>query len=348
MKTDTICREPLCDDAHERPRFFPRQLITPDDLNLVLEYFRNKLRRHNRLIHGWGVVCGAKVCPIMNSEGSSTEPWKVRVTPGYLLGPYGDEILIDCERTVDLRTRGVNGVTGEPCVEAPDPWCSEVFVPCEETGSRYIAVKYKEMMSRPVRVQPAECGCDDTQCEYSRWKDGYEIGILTQCPESHEGEPPDNERLFSGPIPECPPCPSEPWVVLAKVKIGEDGTIQTIDNCSCRRLVISFGHFWWKCEGGEVTIDSVKLDGSELKTLTQGEAYEGITIKGKNFQQGAKVSLGEGVTVEDVSVNKNKKELTFSATVIDAEPGKRSLIVINPDCSVGLKEIEIKAAAGKS
>lgn len=162
METSTICRDLLADCyAPEYPRFFPRQLITPDDLNLVLEYFRNKLRWHNRLLHGWGVVCGAKVCPVVTADGS-VEPWKVKVTPGNILGPYGDEILIDCERIIDLRSSGVTGVTGEPCVEVPDPWCSEVFVPCEQTGSRYVAVKYKECLARPVRVQPVGCGCDET------------------------------------------------------------------------------------------------------------------------------------------------------------------------------------------
>ena len=36
----------------ERPRFFARQLVTPLDLTLGQEYFRTKLRRHNRLLHG--------------------------------------------------------------------------------------------------------------------------------------------------------------------------------------------------------------------------------------------------------------------------------------------------------
>ncbi|PYV22134.1 MAG: hypothetical protein DMG27_18945 [Acidobacteria bacterium] len=45
-----------CDTSiAERPRYFPRQLITPDDVTLEQDYFRNKLRRHNRLLHGWGV-----------------------------------------------------------------------------------------------------------------------------------------------------------------------------------------------------------------------------------------------------------------------------------------------------
>ena len=67
MKTNTNCcsasASPCDTSIAELPRYYPRQLITPDDLTLEQNYFRDRLRRHNRLLHGWGVVCGALVCP---------------------------------------------------------------------------------------------------------------------------------------------------------------------------------------------------------------------------------------------------------------------------------------------
>jgi hypothetical protein len=261
MKTETSYRDTPCDHIiAERPRYYARQLITADDLTLEQDYFRDKLRRHNRLLHGWGVVCGAQVCPVPKANPQSAsdfEPWLVRIKPGYILGPYGDEITLDCPRTVDLRTPGVTGITGEPGVETPDPWCSEVFEP-RETGDFYVAVRYKEIRTRPVRVQPIGCGCDDTRCEYSRWRDGYEISILNHCPESHTTAPPSKESLYQGTIPDCPPCPEEPWVVLAQVALEADGKITRIDNCSCRRMVAAVGHFWWQCSGGGV--ESVQIE----------------------------------------------------------------------------------------
>src|SRR5712672_3134885 len=148
MKANSTCCSATaspCDTAiAELPRYYPRQLITPDDLTLEQNYFRDRMRRHNRLLHGWGVVCGALVCPVPNpnSTGGDNQylPWQVKVQRGYVLGPYGDEIILDCERTVDLRTNGTIGITGEPCLDAPDPWCSQVFV--NPTNSIvYIAVK---------------------------------------------------------------------------------------------------------------------------------------------------------------------------------------------------------------
>src|SRR5262249_31124050 len=52
---------------------------------------------------------------------------------------------------------------------------------------------------------------------------------------------------LQGSIPDCPPCPTSPWVVLAKVSFDQSGVIKSIDNCECRRLVVSFGTFWWRC-----------------------------------------------------------------------------------------------------
>ena len=280
MKTNTVCRDVPCDQGvAERPRYYARQLITPDDLTLEQEYFRSKLRMHNRMLHGWGVVCGALVCFVpkatsskngngaskngseANKNGSATttngeefEPWKVRVKPGYILGPYGDEINIDCTRVVDLRSRGVTGVTGEPCAEASDPWCSDVFE-CREGDKLYIAVRYKEVPTRPVRVQPVGCGCDDNKCEYSRLRDGYEIAVLDYCPGDHK-DPPDRDEVIGEEIPACPACPDEPWVALAVVELGANGKVTKIDNCECRRMVISFADFWWQCHKEEVRGDN--------------------------------------------------------------------------------------------
>src|SRR5436305_6834600 len=166
--------------AMERPRYFPRQLMTPGDMTLEQTYFRDRLRRHNRLLHGWGVVCGAEVCLPVPLAGQSPAPWTVRIKPGYILGPYGDEILIAGERTFDLRVSGAGGICGDPST-ASDPWCTPVITQ-RPGGTVIVAVKYKEVLSRPVRVQPGGCGCGDTQCEYSRVCDGYEFGVIMTCP----------------------------------------------------------------------------------------------------------------------------------------------------------------------
>src|SRR5260370_23345323 len=55
---------------------------------------------------------------------------------------------------------------------------------------------------------------------------------------------------------DCPVLPPDPWVVLAVVNVDADGTIHSIDNCTCRRWVASFGNFWWACHSTQVAIAS--------------------------------------------------------------------------------------------
>jgi hypothetical protein len=221
--TDVKCA--MCGEQLERVRYFPRQLLTADDMRVEQEYFREKARRHNRYLHGWGVVCG---CVVEQVKDAKT--WTVRVCPGYVVGPQGDEILINDCRDVDLKT----GAAPDPCT---------VRWPCPPLGAMpaagrddlttvYIAVRYAECFSRPTRVHPAGCGCDESACEYSRIRDSYEIKILWQLPESHTKAAQDDNawcttvqntskaqltRLHTFPVPPCPECVIEPWVVLASV-----------------------------------------------------------------------------------------------------------------------------------
>ncbi len=227
----------------ERPRFFPRQLVTPDDLNLGQDYFRNKIRRLNRYLHGWGVVCGTRV-----DNPKTPQPWKVVIGRGYILGPFGDEIMLDRDICFDLRTRCVEAAGGDPCSEVVDPLCpGQTLETRQPNKPYYIAVRYKEMPARPVRVQPVGCGCDDSLCEYSRWRDGYEICVLDACP-GHQQKPPDLSKLpRPESIPDCPPCPTDPWVALAQVTTDAKGNITKIDNCTCRRMVLTLAQYWWKC-----------------------------------------------------------------------------------------------------
>jgi hypothetical protein len=220
----------------ERVRYFPRQLLTADDLTADSEYFREKMRRHNRHLHGWGTVCGLAVSAAPTAE----LPWRVRISAGYALGPYGDEIYVAKPLTLDLARCGPGAVT-DPC--APE----HLHKPSSTVGGAiFVAIKYAECLSRPVRALSAGCGCEDEACEYSRVRDSFQIECLAELPASHQPQP-DGLSLCDlinlKQLPVCPPCPAEPWVILAKItlpaspqdKIAED----QIDNFSSRRQVFS-------------------------------------------------------------------------------------------------------------
>lgn len=324
--------------AVERPRYFPRQMITPQIMTMEQDYFRDRLRLHNRMLHGWGVVCGVLVAPIpVPGANGGVEAWKVRVCPGYVLGPHGDEIIVACEHEIDVRQTGVTGTAADPCGPQQDPWCSDIWMERDVGASYYIAVKYKEIAVRPQRVQPIGCGCDDSRCEASRWRDGYEIGVLTeaeyrQIKTVQEPDPPGWDKLFQDPNasnPVCWPAPKEPWVVLARVQLDDDGRPELIDNHTPRRLVAALGHFHWTCQTG------VKIDSVDPDTLTQGDEGVDMTFEGAGFQEGLTLVLGKGISVvETPEVADDSMSITVTVNVADdAAPGERIIMVINPDCS---------------
>ncbi|MBT1090327.1 hypothetical protein [Streptomyces sp. Tu102] len=240
---------PTSASPYQRPRYFPRQLVTPAELNLANQYFMDRMRRHNRMLHGWGVVCGAMVTRAAAPNGSGPEPWKISISPGYLLDPLGNEIAIEQPRVVDVRTEGVTVMPDAPPGEIDDPWCAPA-PPDPRTGRQWVAVRYEEGLTRPVRVEPTGCECSGRACEYSRWYDGYRIALLPNCPPSHQGTPPPLDELTAahGPLPACPPPASDPWVVLAGLEVTADGTVTTIDNCACRRMAPSLASHWWHCD----------------------------------------------------------------------------------------------------
>jgi hypothetical protein len=207
----------------ERVRYFPRQLITADDMVLEQDYFRHKLRCHNRFLHGWGVVCGCEVKPPADQD----PPWQVTVCPGYVITPQGDEILIG-QSKFDIAL-GVRQPS-DPCAPLlPVP-------PVSATASQkvYLAVRYMECELRPVLVHPTGCACDETTCEYSRIRDDFELKVLMKLPDSYEmANRADEEwikeftswvngnRKGSQPVPSFPKCTDDPWVVLACIELPD-------------------------------------------------------------------------------------------------------------------------------
>jgi hypothetical protein len=328
----------------ELPRYFPRQLITPVEMTLEQTYFRNQHRRHNRMLHGWGVVCGAEVCAVRKSDGNGWEPWKVRVRAGYILGPIGDEIVIGRERIVDLRVASAIGGPEDIGAEMVDPWCRPVYQDNLPEWV-YVAVRYHERLTRPVRAQPAGCGYDDTSCEYSRVCDGYEFGILTTCPDSHKNPPqfPDVAALLSAGTGACLECPDDEWVVLAAVRLERTGRVLAIDNCSCRRIVPSLAGVWTRCTSGGLTIDNINYP------VMEREGTYDVVINGSHFQSGASVELGPWATISGLTVAENV--INFHVVISKEAPlGDQTLMVMNPDCSLAITTVHLtekQAEAGE-
>src|SRR3954447_11446370 len=95
-----------------RTSFFDGRVLTAADLQREQEYFRERLRRHNRALHGWGVVSGLDV---VVAPGTTS----VTVTPGYALAPQGDEIVVADALSLSLCASGTTWVVAARYDERP-------------------------------------------------------------------------------------------------------------------------------------------------------------------------------------------------------------------------------------
>jgi hypothetical protein len=157
--------------------------LTAAELNLEQRYFLQRARRHLRLVHGWGVVCGLNVVPVAGSGG-----WEFVVCPGYGIGPCGDELLLRRQLGFNLRdflwTRPLDA----------DSELAWVQLEAVVTPAIYQA--------QATSGCGCGCGCDDTM-EASGLADAPRITIAWSQPAAFVA---GNTLCSGGPIA-CPVCP---------------------------------------------------------------------------------------------------------------------------------------------
>lgn len=201
--------------ALKRPGYREGNYLAHSDLALEQRYLRQRLRRHNRHLHGWGVVCGLNVVP----GNDARRPWLILVCPGYAIGPYGDEIKVDYAVPVNVS----DYLWLQPLDADPPP------------SLIYVGIQYAEMLEDPVDSRLPECGCNET-AQFSRIRDGFRVDILWSLPPALDPEPVD---LCNPGAQVCPPCPESPDLILASVQLpvgqADPITADLIDNFTFRR-----------------------------------------------------------------------------------------------------------------
>jgi hypothetical protein len=137
-----------------RPRWVAGQIVSEADLNRLDRYIIGKQRLHNRQLFGTGVVCGLVV------HCHRCEPGLVTVSPGYALGPCGEDIVVCAPDTVDvcaLVQRCRERETLECRPYGDDRGCAEI------DQEWVLAIRYEEHAARTeprVRGNPCPtCGC---------------------------------------------------------------------------------------------------------------------------------------------------------------------------------------------
>jgi hypothetical protein len=190
--------------AMTRPQFFAGQLLTQEDLQLIVDYVVGTNRLRNRFLFGEGVVCGLTVtCPPCG--GGS-----VVVNAGYAIDCCGNDIHLACRQELDINAlvrelslRTLDGWDcGDPC---KNKGCSDKqetkeaapATPAKEKVSRVQAqtpaaalttttssarhyclyIKYEETNSEPVAPYLSDGGCGGVACQMSRICEGYSFEL---------------------------------------------------------------------------------------------------------------------------------------------------------------------------
>jgi hypothetical protein len=341
--------------ALERVRYFSRQVVTAADLTRDQEYFRDSLRRHNRLLHGWGVVCGARVRAVPGT-------CQLVVEPGYILGPQGDEIVIDREVTIDACQAGLNGESLDPCAAQVDPWCTNVRVDRPDGRPSYLAIRYDQCPTRPVRVPAGGCGGDTTACEYSRIRDSFAVKILHELPASYanlrpapatpsflqqpsadhgrdtqQADPPAARRCGSP----CPPCPEDPWVILADIFI-QDGKVIFVDCFNNRRLVASFADFYHLCPPAKPSL--LKLEFNPPSVFAGDQTKGTVTLVAPAPSGGVDVNIAYDDNKvsgpHKVTINAGQRSATFDLNTPTKNPQPLTVTVAVEDGNTVSQSIE--------
>jgi len=250
------------DEPLKRIRYFPGQLLTAEEFRGEQDYFRGRLQRHNRFVHGWGVTCGLDVRyegAITDAGVTATEPHqgaqrnrlRFWVHPGFAISPQGEDISLARAVSIDL---AVHEGKFEQHFEASRPATDASTDPPTAT-KLWLAIRATECPIEPVPALDGELDGTEPGFDYSRIREGIEIGILSALPQSHtDVRSADDEwrerlrawRASAGtmpmPVPPYPPTVDDPWIVLAtlRVKGMSASSIEAVGiDLSDRRILLS-------------------------------------------------------------------------------------------------------------
>jgi hypothetical protein len=152
--------------ARERNRYYTGRYLTARDFADEQRYFLSRHRLHNRLFHGWGIVCGLSVGE--HPDEGCRDRWVV-VASGIAIDCCGRELILPRDTAFKLPLPGPEG--RGPCVvvgckeESPEePTYTEPF---------FLCLRYREEEIERVPVLYGEC-CDEDRTEANR---------IAECPE---------------------------------------------------------------------------------------------------------------------------------------------------------------------
>jgi len=265
--------------AMERNRYFTGKFMASRDFADEQKYFLSRHRLHNRLLHGWGIVCGLKVS--YHPRPDCARRWVV-VQSGIALDCCGRELIMPCETTFELplphpkkdpNEKKPEGY-GNESQSSPQPEPNEVEN--EKELPLYLVLRYVEDEIERVPALYSEGECDPTRKEANRVREKAVLDVVRMddvegnCWLNPQGDPhagcrDDCGDVIPGPGHSClnPICPCGDVVPLALLTASNDPEKAfDIDLKGRRRLptppeyLTHIVHTNWD-HGEEVTLETI-------------------------------------------------------------------------------------------
>ena len=148
----------------KRNKYFTGKLMSAEDFQEEQDYFIEKHKLHNRLLHGYGVVTGLEV------SISDDPPGRVRVEPGYAIDRQGNDVVLTEAQLALFPERGKKA-----CVVIEYAEQDADFVPgmgSTEEGDGLVATRVEESAALKMEVVQGgeEEACSETGIELARLK----------------------------------------------------------------------------------------------------------------------------------------------------------------------------------
>lgn len=243
--------------AMERNRYFTGKFMAARDFQDEQTYFLSRHRLHNRLLHGWGIVCGLKVTHHpdhrRNPDSACARRWVV-VHPGIALDCCGRELIVGREIAFELPLPPVPEndeqhappqkqyrppqYDGEDAVEDDAGESDEADGDAGDEVMRepfLLALRYTEEEIERVPALYHEGNCDPSRTEANRVRECVEVVVVPldevegNCWRNTGGDPnarcrddcADDLYAIGGSCLD-PVCPCKEYVPLALIRFDPD------------------------------------------------------------------------------------------------------------------------------
>ncbi|MFL6236804.1 MAG: hypothetical protein ACJ76N_26980 [Thermoanaerobaculia bacterium] len=228
-----------CLEAPERNRYFHGQMLYDRNFRLETDYHNHKRWLINRLVIGWGVVCGLGIRACEGDEPS------IIVEPGLALDRCGREIVVDAEvgpLVIPQRLLRPPEGGGEPGYDGPREGKEDRYGQGSYGGDKrprprgreidlHVLLCYHECTAGPTPVLAGDCR-DEEPCQPGLIRERYTIEFRPGClaPRQLKLRIPDviasdgsvDYAELAKAVSQPCPCPEDPCVPLANLHLDLD------------------------------------------------------------------------------------------------------------------------------